>query len=298
VSARFRHPVLIYNPVAGKLKRNNQRLVHQVVAALRESGVEPRLVPTTGPDTAGPLAKQAIEEGADLIIGFGGDGTINEIAGGVVGSQVPLAILPGGTANVVSIETKVGTQPVKAARRILDRVPHRIAVGRLTIADSSRYFLAMTGVGLDARIVNDVVPRLKKATGKFAYWVAGFKQFLRPLHAVTHNGGIYGFVLASRVRNYGGDLEIARGASLLGDELEVVSFRGTNPWRYALYMSGVAIRQHARVPGVEVKRAKRIEFPEPGAYVQIDGELAGMTPATVEVVPDALTLLLPPDFRG
>jgi diacylglycerol kinase (ATP) len=298
VPARFRQPALIYNPVAGKLKRNNQRLLREVMAALADAGIHPQLMPTTGPETAGPIAKKAIAEGADLIIGFGGDGTINEIAGGLVGSSVPLAVLPGGTANVVSVETRIGTDPVKAARGIMDRVPHRIAVGRLEIAGSTRYFLAMTGVGLDARIVNDVIPQLKKATGKLAYWVAGFKQFLRPLHAVTCNGSTYGFVLASRVRNYGGDLEIARGASLLKDELEVVSFRGTNPLRYALYMSGVALRQHARVPGVEVQRVKRIEFPEPGAFVQIDGELAGMTPATIEVVPDALTLLLPPEFRG
>lgn len=296
----FRQPVLIYNPVAGKLKRNNQRLLHKVVAALSESGITPQLAPTTGPGMAGDLARRHIGAGADLIIGLGGDGTINEIASGVIGSQTPLAILPGGTANVISIETRIGTNTVSAARRIMQRVPRRVAVGQLQLqgAAESRYFLAMTGVGLDARIVHDVIPGLKRATGKFAYWVAGFKQFLRSLHEVSYDGGTYGFVLVSRVRNYGGDLEIALEASLLQDEFEVVSFKGTNPLLYAFYMGGVVIRQHGHLPGVRVERSRTVTFPKPGAYVQVDGELAGMTPAKLDIVPDALTLLLPPEFKG
>lgn len=294
--------MLIYNPVAGKLKRNDQRLLRATVAALREAGVDPKLAPTTGPKMAGSLARQEIDKGADLIIGLGGDGTINEIASGVIGTQTPLAILPGGTANVLSIETRGGTNAVKTARKFASRVPKRMAAGvvRMEGDSAKHYFMAMTGVGLDARIVHDVMPGLKKATGKFAYWVAGFQQFVRPLHSVFTNGSEskYGFVLVSRVRNYGGDLEIARQASLLGDDFQVVSFLGTNPLLYAFYMAGVAIRQHRFLPGVEMRRAQRVEFPKPGAYIQIDGELAGMTPAVVEIVPDALTLLVPPEFKG
>jgi diacylglycerol kinase (ATP) len=155
----------------------------------------------------------------------------------------------------------------------------------------------MAGAGLDARVIDGVIPGLKKATGKFAYWVAGLRQFIRPLDPVLLDGGRYGFVLASRVRNYGGDLELARGASLLSDDFEVVTFAGTNPIYYALYMSGALIRQHGRLPGVTVSRASRIEFREPGALVQIDGELVGATPATIEIVQDALTLLVPPEFQ-
>lgn len=293
--------MLIYNPVAGKLKRNDQRLLRETVAALREAGVDPKLAPTTGPKMAGSLARQEIDTGADLIIGLGGDGTINEIASGVIGTQTPLAILPGGTANVLSIETRGGTNAVKAARKFASRVPKRMAAGVVRMGGGERhYFMAMTGVGLDARIVHDVMPGLKKATGKFAYWVAGFQQFVRPLHSVFTNGSVskYGFVLVSRVRNYGGDLEIARQASLLGDDFQVVSFRGTNPLLYTVYMAGVAIRQHRFLPGVDIRRAQRVEFPKPGAYIQIDGELAGMTPAVVEILPDALTLLVPPEFNG
>lgn len=271
--------------------------MRKTIAALKEAGIEPQPVATTGPATATAIARALIAAGADLIIGLGGDGTINEIAAGMVGGAIPLAILPGGTANVLSIETRIGTNTVKAARLLPRRVPRRIAVGRfLAASGESRYFLAMAGIGLDAKVIQGVMPGLKKSTGKFAYWVAGIQQFLRPLDPVLLDGKRYGFVVASRVRNYGGDLELARGASLLSDDFEVVRFHGTNPLYYAFYMSGAIIRQHARLPGVEVMRAARIDFREPGALVQIDGELAGETPASIEIVPDALTLLLPPEF--
>lgn len=295
---KYRQPVLIYNPVAGKLKRNDQLLLRQTLEALRGVGVEPRPAPTTGPATAGAIAREAIAGGADLIIGLGGDGTLNEIASGMVGSRVPLAILPGGTANVMSIETRGGTNTIKAAKRLPQRVERRIALGRAVLASTGepRHFLAMAGVGLDARVIEGVIPGLKKATGKFAYWVAGFRQFLRPLDPVMLDGERLGFVLASRVRNYGGDLELARRASLLRDDFEVVMFKGTNPLLYAFYMTGALIRQHGLLPGVKMRRAGKLEFREPGALVQIDGELIGPTPATIEIVPDALTLLVDPAF--
>jgi diacylglycerol kinase family enzyme len=296
---QYRQPVLIYNPVAGKLKRNDQLLLRQTLEALRGAGIDPRPAPTTGPATAGAIVREAMAAGADLIIGLGGDGTINEIASGMVGSKVPLAILPGGTANVLSIETRGGTKTVAAAKRLPLRVERRIAVGRLSLSSGERrHFLAMAGVGLDARVIDCVNPALKKATGKFAYWVAGFRQIFRRLDPVIFEGERYGFVLSSRVRNYGGDLELARRASLLRDEFEVVLFQGTNPLFFAFYMTGALIRQHALLPGVQVRRASKLEFREPGALVQIDGELIGPTPATVEIVPDALTLLVDPRFQG
>lgn len=299
MSGPYRKPVLIFNPEAGKIKRSSGKLLRDVRGALAQAGFNPELVPTTGPGVAGNLAERAIANGADLIIGLGGDGTINEIASGVIGTQIPLAILPGGTANVLSIETGGGTNPFKAARQLHLRVPHRIGVGKLTTTLlQNRYFLAMAGVGLDAHIVHKVNPSLKSRTGKFAYWVAGFRQFLNRLDPVPVDGEIYGFVLASRVRNYGGDLELARTASLLKDEFEVVKFRGTNPLLYSVYMLGAVVRQHLRLPGISAEKRSVMDFPHPGAHVQMDGEYAGQTPARIELVSDALTLLLPPHFRG
>lgn len=234
------------------------------------------------------------------MIALGGDGTINEVANGVIGSQIPLAVLPGGTANCLGIETGMGTDPVAAVAKLAGCVPRRIAVGHVTCLGADRYFLSMVGVGLDAQIVFEVNPRIKKATGKLAYWVAGMSQMVKrvkPFETIVNGESrSFGFVLASRLRNYAGDLEIATTASLLSDRFEMLSFSGVNPMRYAGYMLGVAVRQHKRLPGVEVQSARVVEFNPPSSeavYVQADGELIGVLPARIEICVDALTLLIP-----
>jgi YegS/Rv2252/BmrU family lipid kinase len=258
-------------------------------------------MPTDAAGHAAELARHAIAGGADLILVLGGDGTINEAANGMIGSRVPLGILPGGTANVLANELGLGNKLERAVERLGQCVQRRIAVGKLCGNDGeARHFLLMGGAGLDATIVTKVNPRLKAASGKFAYWIAGFGQFFKTVgqfEAVVNGERLQcGFVLASRVRNYGGDLEIASGASLLSDDFEIVLFKGSNPLRYAAYMLVVALRKVQSLPGVHTRRAKRVEF-SGLAHLQIDGEYGGRVPASFEMVPDALTLLLPAAYR-
>jgi diacylglycerol kinase (ATP) len=104
------------------------------------------------------------------------------------------------------------------------------------------------------------------------------------------------FALISKVRNYGGDLEIAQSTSLLDDRFEVVLFEGHNSFRFLTYLARVAVRKLAGVPGISVIRAAGVCMPGaagPRVYIQVDGEYAGHLPASVEIVPDALTLLIP-----
>jgi len=142
--------------------------------------------------------------------------------------------------------------------------------------------------------------RFMGRAGKLAYWAAGFGEFFRSVSQfqVRIDGKEWqcGFVLASRVRNYGGDLEIASGASLLSDDFEVVLFKGSNPLRYAAYMLAVVPRRVQAMPGVRTLRARRLEFTG-DAHLQFDGEYGGRVPATFDMVPDALTLLMPPEYR-
>lgn len=256
------------------------------------------MLPTETAGHADSLAREAARQGADLVLVLGGDGTINEAANGLIGSQVPLGILPGGTANVLANELGLGSRLERAIEKLGQCVPRRISVGRLTAGDQPpRHFLCMAGAGLDAKIVRKVSPGLKQRTGKLAYWVAGLAQFshkLEELEVRIHSKAYRcGFALASRVRNYGGDLEIASGASLHDDDFEVVLFEGSNPLRYAWYMLNVAARRVQRMRGVRVLRAHQVviltETP-----VQIDGEYLGRQAVSIEIVPGALYLLLPP----
>jgi diacylglycerol kinase (ATP) len=257
-------------------------------------------MPTSGPAHATEMARAAVDKGADLIVVLGGDGTINEVVNGMVHSSAALAILPGGTANVLATELGLGSRLGAAIEKIPQCVERRVAVGRLRSPKQSRYFLAMGGVGLDAKIVYDLSPMLKAWTGKAAYYLGGFGHVTEPVgqFEARINGDVYrcGFVLASRVRNYGGDLEIARGASLQRDDFEVVLFEGSNPLRYLGYMAGVLAKRVQEMPGVRTARAGSVELAG-DVHVQVDGEYAGRLPARLEIVPAALTLLIPPSYR-
>ena len=265
------------------------------------------VAPTTGPRTAGTIARQHIDRGAGLILAAGGDGTINEVAEGMVHSDVPLGILPGGTANVLAMETKLGSHLERVAERLDGLTPRRIAVGHVVCdgGQVSRHFLLMAGAGLDAHIVYHVDGVLKARIGKLAYWAAGWSMLGRSLPQIQVKAGgrefQCSFALASRVRNYGGDFEIARSVTLSEDTFEAVLFEGRSSLPFVKYFAGMAMNRLAGMKGVTVLRTSHLKLvspDEPDVYVQIDGEFAGRLPAELRIVPDALTVLAPVEYGG
>jgi diacylglycerol kinase family enzyme len=293
---------MIYNPRAGKIIRSSG-LIERAHKTLAHHGHNVTMAPTTGPHTAGAIATDHIARGADLIVVAGGDGTINETAEGMIGGLVPLAILPCGTANVLAVETGIGLDPARAARHLHDLKPRRIAAGHIVCDGGkvSRHFLLMAGIGLDAHIVYNINASLKARTGKFAYWLAGWSLLGKRLVQleVEIGGGRQrcSFVLISRVRNYGGDFEIAKSVRLTDDTFEAVMFEGDTTVPYVKYFAAMATNRLQKMKGVEILRVKgaKISGTET-AYVQIDGEFAGRLPAEISIVPDALTLLLPEGY--
>jgi YegS/Rv2252/BmrU family lipid kinase len=250
------------------------------------------------------MARKAIDAGTELILVAGGDGTLNEVLEGVANTSVPLGILPAGTANVLATEMGLGHNIERAAAMLPECVAHRIAVGRLDGASKPRYFLSMAGIGFDAHIVYNLSDSLKRLLGKGAYWVGGFSEvvrrypeFLVEVDGVRHQAS--SFALVSRVRNYGGDFEIARHASLLDGCFEVVLFRGRTPLPYFKYLSGMITGRLPEMRGVSFLSAQCVRVFDPEdrrTYIQVDGENAGLLPATISLVPDALTLLVPPAY--
>ncbi len=301
----YRNTVLIYNPFAGRFGREGPAVVERLAKTLTYCGHHVTVAPTTGPGTAGAIAWDHIEKGADLVVAAGGDGTINETAEGMIGSQVPLAILPGGTANVLAMELKLGKRMSLVAERLHECKPRRISLGHVTCdPDISRHFLLMSGVGLDAHIVHNVHLGLKARTGKFAYWVAGWSLLGRRLAqmVVEIDGREYpacSFALVSKVRNYGGDFEIAREVTLMDETFEVMLFQGRTTMPYVRYFLGMIGKGLKGMRGVTVTRGRTLKLrpqSDRPVWVQIDGELAGTLPAEITIVPDALTLLVPENY--
>ena len=282
-------------------------MIEDSLAIMRQAGHGVKAISTTGPGSASEIARYCLDRGADLILVAGGDGTINEVVNGMVYSRVPLGILPGGTANVLAMETGIGSRMAHAARQLPELVPELVSVGihKDGPEHPPRYFLLMCGAGLDAHIVYHISETAKAALGKISYWMGGFSQLGRsfPEFEVEAEGARYltSYALASRVRNYGGDLEIARTVTLMDDQFELVLFSGRSSFRYLQYMLAVVRGNLHQTPGVTILRTRAISLFAPTdqrIYTQIDGEYAGPLPVTLEIVPRSLTLLLPHQYRS
>ncbi len=163
----------------------------------------------------------------------------------------------------------------------------------------------MAGIGLDARVIYNLSAPLKTNLGKVAFWIGAFSLLGRRLEEfsvkVEDRDYRCSFALVSKVRNYGGDWKIARDTSLFDDQFEVVLFRGKNSARYLRYFVGAVMNRLRRMQGVSILRAHRIEMSpvrDTRVYMQVDGEYAGHLPGSVEIVKDALTLLIPPAYQA
>jgi diacylglycerol kinase family enzyme len=292
---------IVYNPFAGGLKGSKAARLDAAVECFRRAGREVELLPTTGPNMASALGRVAIDHGFDLLLAAGGDGTINEVLNGIVGSSIVFGALPAGTANVLACEAGLSGRPDRAAAELLEAVPVRVSVGAFDEpAKPRRHFLLMAGVGLDARIVHELDLDLKKKLGKLAYWHGGWKQLGRhtPKFRIVIDGieRVASFALLSRVRNYGGDFEIARNVRLTDEDFEIVIFEQHRWQDYLRFLGGVILNCLGQTEGVSIVRARQAVLTadsDSPVYVQADGEAIGLLPATISVVPDAVTLLLP-----
>jgi len=219
----------------------------------------------------------------------------------MAGLDVPFGALPAGTANVLANEVGLSERPDRAATQLLDAIPTRIALGALDRpGQPRRHFVLMAGVGLDARIVYELNLSLKSRIGKLAYWHGGFRQLGRPTpkFSIRVGGESHqaSFALVTRVRNYGGDFQIARRVKLTDGDFEVVVFEN-HTWHDYLRFFGAVVRNRLdKTPGVKVYRSTSVELDSPSdrrIYVQTDGEAVGCLPATITAIPNALTLLIP-----
>src|SRR5450755_4833301 len=176
-AAPSKRMLVIVNPYATTV---SDRLKNLVVYALRGS-YQVAAVDTEARDHATVLCREAAREGYDVVVAFGGDGTVNEAANGLVGSDTPLCCLPGGRANVYCRMLGIPADVVDATEHLLamahDWRPRRVDVGRV----NDRHFLFSAGVGLDASVVAhvDAHPRLKARGGEWYYAWTGIRTFNR-----------------------------------------------------------------------------------------------------------------------
>jgi len=302
VTHGLRDAVLIVNPTAGGGRRVPQ--LDEARRIFREAGIETELQETTAPGEATTFARRAVEQSRQLAIVCGGDGTVNEAVNGLACSQVPLAVLPSGTANVLAKELGLPWNLPRAAARIARAPYRRIALG-LAIPEKSsgepRYFLSLAGAGADGALVSAVRPEIKLKSGIFAYWQEGFRQLSRynfPLFRTMMADGPIdaSLVIVGRTKHYGGPFKITTEADLLRPEFELAFVTTRSAWRYLAYLPLIWAGKLRSARHVHFFKASSLHCESSTSshvLIQVDGEPAGRLPVEFRIVPDALTLAIP-----
>jgi diacylglycerol kinase family enzyme len=301
--------LVIVNPYATTV---SDRLRNLVVYAL-ESRYAVEAVDTEKREHATQICREAATEGYDVVVAFGGDGTVNEAANGLAGSNTPLTCLPGGATNVYCRALGIPADVVDATEHLLrladDFRPRRVDLGRV----NDRYFAFSSGIGLDASVVErvDAHPRMKTRLGEYYYTYAAISTFnrkylVRPprvsvevagetLEGVTvivQNADPYTYFGSRPIRiSEGSDLDngtlgltVLRRATLL--ELPTVAWRA---------FSGKAetVARHRQIESFPNIREATVTATDGGSFpVQVDGDYIGQTDrAAFTVVPRALGVI-------
>lgn len=296
--------LLIRNPVAGQ--RDIEDDLKRVVQFLGKHGWDVSVRITERHGHATLLAKQAVDQGFDMVVAVGGDGTIGEVATGLVGTPVVMGVLPVGTGNLwarmlgLPVWSPVYRSALLDASQILVEGDQRsIDVGK----SGDHYFILWCGVGFDAKVAEDVEPHrdARRSLGNVTYVVMALAEafFMRGTRAtVVVDGRAMRYrvvmVVIANAQLYGASFKLAPEAKLDDGLLDITVFRGSNLLDVFRHYALLAAGRHSDSPGVEVLQGRSVyvvaETPLP---MHLDGEPLGSTPVSVEVVPRALTMVVP-----
>ena len=299
--------LLIVNSFASSVTPRNTVLVHQHLAKQHDVQV----VETNERGHATRFAKDAAARGLDAVFGFGGDGTLNEIATGLAGSDTALAMLPGGSTNVFVRSLGVANDPMVALTQLMTGID-RNEIERVSLGQANgRYFTFHAGIGYDAAVVEQVERRssLKRVVGQplFAYSAlhSWFRSYDRKYQHFTMNidgraipNGFFSVVLNTNPYTFVGKHPInLSSAASLDKKLVVVTFRKmTTPLILKTLYSALRRGGLETSSGIDIAtdvENVKIEFPAPFPY-QLDGDYLGDT-TSIEIknCPDALRLVRP-----
>jgi YegS/Rv2252/BmrU family lipid kinase len=291
---RFRHAVVIANPIAGRGR--GERFANELSGMLRRVGVACDVRLTTKRGDASSFAANVAPD-VDLVISIGGDGTLSEVLTGLRRHDVTIGLLPLGTANVLSLDLGL-PHDVAGFERML-AAGHVRRVDTAVVNGSMLSFL-VCGIGFDASVVRALEARRKGPITRVDWAraaVAALSSWDAPRLSVEVDGraidGEFGQVLVSNIVHYGGYDVLSTDRRLDDGLFEVYAFPGTSRAR----LLGHAVRgTFGRFPtsAVPMRRARQVivrsDRPAP---VQIDGDFRGETPFELVVGSQPFRILVP-----
>ncbi len=303
----MRKVLLFVNPVLQQTA-SRRRDVARVLAAFRGHGASVELMETGENRAAGPKAKRAVAQGYEAIVVCGGDGTIFDVIQGLAGSAVPLGIIPFGTGNVMAQNLKVPKDPVAAAHWILRSHPRSFGLGRITCCtvggQESWLFAMAAGMGMHASLMSEARRSGKSRVGRAAYFAAGARLLLnhpvRPfnIQITTTGGSVIEVQVCEALAVRVAELNRWRpGGGLHFPFLRLATVEGASRSRLALASfealfraAGARDREpptnaaaiYRDVVRVVCKPTPDLTY-EPPLSIQADGEVLGVSCATIEM---------------
>ena len=290
--AQAREAVIIGNPEAGGVRYEGR--LKRCAEILSSGGLAVEVWPTEQPQHATELATLA---GSRLVVAAGGDGTVNEVVNGLA-HDATLGILPLGTANVLARELGLPLKAEEACKHILFGKVGRIDAGVATDHEGTeRRFTCMAGMGLDARVVEEVTPRLKRILRMLAFPLMAFKVYSEgdlPMLHIEHGDDTYltQFAIVANGQYYGGDFRTAEDAALTTGKLEVVLVERVS-WLLRPDVLASILAKRPLDRSMRSFTAKELRATSPGARVpvQLDGEVWGRLPMSFRIEPGALKVI-------
>ena len=279
---------IIFNPKAGSSKLAK---LNKIIAELNKNNIV-TLFETTA---AGDATNIARTESAhfDIVVAAGGDGTINEVVNGI-DPNTPLAIIPMGTANIVAIEAGISNNSKAICAAINQGKTKRAYVSTI----NNKKFILMAGIGYDAKVVNNINPKLKKVFGKLIFALEGLKQFFKLKEfniTITSNNQTHhaNWVLITNAKYYAGPHSITKRTNIFNEDLVCYLFQDLTKLSF-LYNLFLIIFFGDLSKSKKIKTIHSSSFDISSQHttpIQCDGEPFGHLPATIQSNKEFINLI-------
>jgi diacylglycerol kinase (ATP) len=288
---RCKRLLVVVNPASGK----DQPFLNTLDAVFRAAGIDWDLRITKQAGDGARLAREGVNNGADVVAAFGGDGTVSEVAVGLKDTHVPLAILPGGTGNVMSSELGIPRDLGLAARLIATGVLRPVDMGQA----GDRFFILRATIGWSAEVAAKTSQEDKNRQGILAYTISTLKS-LPEGHSIPFTLNLDGQIVeASATTCY-----IANSGNLGQPGFTLSPDINVSDGRLDVFMIdgeyfGALLSMVANATGIVKPRyhwqVRQVTVTaDPSQKVEMDGEIIAPTPLTVRVIPNAVQIVVPP----
>lgn len=276
--------------------RKGKNLLSQATATLQALGFELIVESNNHPHELSAIIK-SYQNLVELVIVGGGDGTLNAAIEGLIETQLPLGILPMGTANDLARTLGIPTSLSAACQVIASGKIRRIDLGWV----NGKHFFNVASLGLSVQITERLTKEVKQRWGIFAYAFTALQViwksriFRAEIHA---NNKIY-YVKTIQIaigngRYYGGGMTIAQDATIDDRRLDLYSLETNNWWEIIALLPAMRQGNHAISSNVRTLESQEIEvYTSKGLAINTDGEITTHTPAKFRVIPKALIVIAP-----